>query len=99
MRSGFTSLSTIFQSYRDDGRANMKKVNIKVQGVPQSQTADAKRKKKNDKNYHVENKETNAREAHRRAPSSPSEVITMTSRTLVVQSDVTDINVKTDDVF
>ena len=32
---------------------------------------------KMDKNWHVQNKQTNAREAHRLAPSSPSEVITM----------------------
>ena len=32
---------------------------------------------KHDKNWHAQNKQTNAREAHRPAPSSPSEVITM----------------------
>ena len=52
-----------------------KNVNRKVQGVPQSQTVANPRyqeKEKKDKN-----KQTNAREAHRPALSSPSEVITM----------------------
>ena len=31
----------------------------------------------NDKTEHVQNKQTNAREAHRPAPSSPSKVVTM----------------------
>ena len=42
-----------------------KKINRKVQGVPQSQTAANLRhqeEEKNDKNYHVQNKQTNARE-------------------------------------
>ena len=38
-------------------------------------TPDTKRKK--DKNKRVQNKQTHARETHRQAPSSPSEVITM----------------------
>ena len=57
-----------------------KKINIKVQGVPQSQTAANPRHQeetKNDKNSHVQNKQTNAREAHRPAPSFPREMITM----------------------
>ena len=41
-------------------------------------THDTKRKKKRQK--HVQNKQTNAREAHRTALSSPSEVITMLKR-------------------
>ena len=60
--------------------SNVKTVNRKVQGVPQSQTAANPRhqeEEKNDKNEHVQNKQTNAREAHRPAPSSQSEVITM----------------------
>ena len=54
-----------------------KKVNRKV---PQSQTAANPRhqeEENTDKTLHVQNKQTNAREAHRHAPSSPSEVITM----------------------
>ena len=60
-----------------------RKVNRKVQGVPQSQTAVNPRhqeEEKNDKNEYVQNKQTNAREAHRPAPSSPSEVITILKR-------------------
>ena len=59
---------------------HVKKINRKVQGAQQSQTAANPRhqeEEKNDKNYHVQNKQTNAREAHRPATSSPSEVITM----------------------
>ena len=51
--------------------------------MPQSQTAANpwhQEEEKNDKNLHVQNKQTNAREAHRPAPSSPSEVITMLNR-------------------
>ena len=54
--------------------------NRKVQEVPQSQTAanpQHQEEEKNHNNKHVQNKQTNAREAHRPAPSSPSEVITM----------------------
>ena len=56
------------------------KVNRKVQGVQQSQTTANPRhqeEEKNDKNQHSQNKQANAREAHRPAPSSPSEVIIM----------------------
>ena len=60
---------------------NHKKVNrLQVQGVPQSQTTanpQHQEKEKNDKSLKVQNKQTNAREAHRPAPSSLSEVITM----------------------
>ena len=49
---------------------NCTKVDRKVQGVPQSE------EENRDKNERVQNKQTNAREAHRPAPSSPSEMIT-----------------------
>ena len=52
-----------------------KTVNRKVQGVPQSQTAANPRHQEEEKNDKT--KQTNAREAHRPASSSPSEVITM----------------------
>ena len=58
-------------------------VNRKVQRVPQSQTAANTRhqeEEKNDKYEQVQNKLTNAREAHRPAPSSSSEMITMLKR-------------------
>ena len=48
--------------------------------MPQSQTAANPRhqeEEKKDKNIHVQNKQTNAQEAQRPAPSSPSEVIRM----------------------
>ena len=48
--------------------------------MPQLQTAANSRhqeEEKNDKNQHVQNKETNAEEVDRPVPSSPSEVITM----------------------
>ena len=50
--------------------------------MPQSQTATAANprhaeEEKKDKNIHVQNKQTNVREAQRPAPSSPSEVIRM----------------------
>ena len=46
--------------------------------MPQSQTAvNPRHQEKKDKNLHVQNKQTNAREAHRPAPSSPSEMITI----------------------
>ena len=62
----------------------MLKVNRKVQGVPESQTAtnprsqeeEQKMKKKTKKKLTC-TKQTNAREAHRPAPSSPSRVIEM----------------------
>ena len=47
--------------------------NRKVQEVPQSQTAanpQHQEEEKNHNNKHVQNKQTNAREAHRPAPSS-----------------------------
>ena len=53
--------------------ANFKKVNRKVQGIPQSQTAANHRHQKEDKkdkNIDVQNKQTNVREAQRPAPSS-----------------------------
>ena len=61
-----------------------KKVNSKAQGVPQSQAAAKpwhQEEKKRDINWRVQNKQTNARETHRPAPSSPGEVITMLNRT------------------
>ena len=50
--------------------------------MPQSQTAAIPRHQMEEKkdNLHVQNKQTNAREAHRPAPSSPSEVITVLKR-------------------
>ena len=62
----------------------LKKVNRKVQGKPQSQTAANLRhqeEEKKDKNIHAQNKQTNVREAQRPAPSSPSEVIRMLKQT------------------
>ena len=61
-----------------------KKVNRKVQGMPQSQTAANPRhqeEEKKDKNVHAQNKQTNVQEAQRPAPSSPSEVIRMLKQT------------------
>ena len=61
-----------------------KKVNRKVQGMPQSQTAAKPRhqeEEKKDKNTHAQNKQTNAREAQRPAPSFQSEVIRMLKQT------------------
>ena len=61
-----------------------KKVNRKVQGMPQSQTAANPRhqeEEKVDKNIHAQNKQTNVREAQRQAPSSPSEEIRMLKQT------------------
>ena len=66
------------------GATITKKVNRKVQGVPQSQTAVKlwhQEQEKTDRNWRVQNKQTNAREANRPAPSSPKEVITMLNRT------------------
>ena len=60
------------------------KVNRKVQGMPQSQTAANPRhqeEEKKDKNICAQNKQTNVREAQRPAPSSPSEVIRMLKQT------------------
>ena len=48
--------------------------------MPQTQTAAIPRhqaEEKKDNTYHVQNKQTNAQEAHRAVPSFPSEVITM----------------------
>ena len=56
------------------------KVHRKEQWVPQSQTVSNPRheeKEKKDKNEHVQNKRTNAREAYWPAPSSQIEVIIM----------------------
>ena len=74
--------SWFLDTWSNDSRyiIQWKKVNRKVQGVPQSQTAANPRHQEeetNDKNQHVQNKQTNARAAHRPAPSSPNEVITM----------------------
>ena len=55
-------------------------VNRKVQGVPLSEAAANpwhQEEEKKDKNYRVQNKQANAREAHRPAPSFPVDVITM----------------------
>ena len=63
---------------------NLKKVNRKGQGMPQSQTAANPRQQeeeKKDKNIHAQNKQINVREAQRPAPSSPSEVIRMLRQT------------------
>ena len=52
--------------------------------MPQSQTAanpPQHAEEKKDKNIHAQNKQTNAREAQRTAPSSPSEVIRMLKQT------------------
>ena len=52
--------------------------------MPQSQTAANPRhqgEEKRDKNIHMQNKQTNVREAQRPAPSSPSEVIRMLKQT------------------
>ena len=62
-----------------------KEVNRKSQGVPQSQTAANPRHQNEEKKGQTKtktntcktNKQTNARGAHRPAPSSPSEVLTM----------------------
>ena len=51
--------------------------------MPQSQTAANLRyqeEEKKDKNIHVQNKQTNVREAQRPVPSSPSEVIKMLNK-------------------
>ena len=64
--------------------SHYKKVNRQIQGMPQSQTAANPRhqeEEKKDKNIHVQNKQTNVREAQRPAPSSPSEVIRMLKQT------------------
>ena len=56
------------------------KVNRKVQGVSQSQAASNTwhlEEEKKDTKQRVQNKQTNAREAHRPALSSPKEVITV----------------------
>ena len=48
--------------------------------MPQSQTAAKPRhqeEEKNDKHQQVQNKQTNAQDTHRPAPSSPSKVVTM----------------------
>ena len=61
-----------------------KKVNRKVRGMSQSQTAANPRhqeEEKQDKNIHVQNKQTNVREAQRPASSSQSEVIRMLKQT------------------
>ena len=61
-----------------------KKVNRKVQGVPQSQTAAHPWHQEEEKKtkWRVQNKQTNAREAHRWAPSpSPSEATTTPNST------------------
>ena len=63
--------------------ADMKKVNRKVQGMPQSQTAANPRhqeEEKKDKNIHAQNKQQ-MYEKHKPAPSSPSEVIRMLKQT------------------
>ena len=52
--------------------------------MPQSQIAANTRhqeEEKKDKNIYAQNKQTNVREAHRPAPSSPSEVIRMLKQT------------------
>ena len=52
--------------------------------MPQSQTTANPwhhEEEKKDKNMHVQNKQTNVREAQRLAPSSPSEVIRMLKQT------------------
>ena len=57
-----------------------KKGDKEGQGVPQSQTTANLRhqgEEKNGKNWHVQNKQTNAREAQIPAPSFPNEVIIM----------------------
>ena len=61
-----------------------KKVDRKIQGMPQSQTAANPRhqeEEKKDKNIHAQNKQTEMREAQRPAPSSPTEVIRMLKQT------------------
>ena len=61
-----------------------KKVNRKVQGMPQSQAAANpwhQEEEKKDRNWRVQNKQTNAQEAHRPVPSSQSEGITVLNRT------------------
>ena len=56
----------------------IKKVNRKVQGVPQSQNAANPRHREKEKWQKLtRTKQTNAREAHRPAPSYPNEVIKM----------------------
>ena len=64
--------------------SSWKKVNRKVQGMPQSQTAANPRhqeEEKKDKNIHAQNKQTNVRKAQRPDSSSPSEVIRMLKQT------------------
>ena len=61
---------TVLPSFR-------KKVNRKIQGVPQSQAAANpwhQEEEKKDRNLRVPNKQTNAQEAHRPALSSTSDV-------------------------
>ena len=55
------------------------KVNRKVQGMPQSQTAAKSRHQEEEKKD--KNKQTNVRKAQRPTPSSPSEVIRMLKQT------------------
>ena len=65
-------------------RRTWKQVNRNVQGVPQSQAAAKPRHEEEetkDKNQRMQNKQTNAREAHRPAFSSPSKVTTMLKKT------------------
>ena len=62
----------------------IKKVNTKVQGMPQSQSAANPRhqeEEKKEKKKHAQKKQTNVREAQRPASSSPSEVIRMLKQT------------------
>ena len=57
---------------------------LKVQGVPQSQaTANPwhQEEENKDRKWHMQDKQTNAREAYRQALSSSSEMITMLTRT------------------
>ena len=59
-----------------------KKVNRKVQGMPQSQTAaNPRHQEEEKKDKDAQNKQSNVREAQRPAPSSPSEVIRMLKQT------------------
>ena len=60
--------------------AGLKKVNKKVQDMPQPQTATNPRQQEEEKkdiNIHAQNKQTLVREAQRLAPSSPCKVIRM----------------------
>ena len=81
LRQKLNAKSDSYQAYlenlleltdNENTRDSKKNINRKVQGVPQSQTAanpQQQEEEKNDKNKHVQNKQTNAREKSTRTSS------------------------------